>query len=232
MRIWIIALCFGLVACGPRSDLAPVTELSWQPSHTAAAVYHRVRPGETLYAVAFRYDQDYQQLAHYNHLRYPYAIRVGQRLRLVPPSGRRFAHGATHAYRLSGAVQHAPAASSRFMWPIHGRVLTRFEPMRGRKGIDIQGRPGEKVKAAASGIVAYAGGGLLGYGNLLIIKHERQFLTAYGNNAKYFVREGQRVVTGQVIGEVGHLDRKFWGLHFEIRHAGKPVNPLIYLRNR
>jgi lipoprotein NlpD len=230
MRIWIIALCLGLVACGPRSHFAPVTELSWRENHYQS-FYHRVRSGETLYAVAFRYDQDYQQLARYNHLRPPYSIWVGQRLRLVPPQSRRVSMGTPKAYVHSyHRMPRQPAGKNNFIWPLHGRILTKFSPERGKKGIDILGPAGAKVKAAARGVIAYAGGGLVGYGNLVIIKHDNQFLTAYGNNAKYFVKEGQHVIAGQVIGEVGRLDRKYWGLHFEIRHAGKPVNPLIYMR--
>lgn len=234
MRIWIIALCLGLVACGPRSDLAPVTELSWH-QHQTTSLYHRVRPGETLYAVAFRYDQDYQQLARYNHLRSPYAIRSGQVLRLVPRSKRMRARSNSLRHinpHISPAyLEHAPG-KMHFVWPVHGRLLTDFSPRQGKKGIEIISQPVTKVRSAASGIVAYAGSGLVGYGNLILIKHDNQFLTAYGNNEKYFVKEGQKVVAGQVIGEVGRLKRNLYGLHFEIRHAGKPVNPLIYLRNR
>ncbi len=232
MRIWILALCLGLIACGPRTDFAPVTELSWRENHFQP-LYHRVRSGETLYAVAFRYDQDYQQLARYNHLKPPYSIWVGQRLRLVPIQSRRLPIATTKGYVYSyNRTTRQLSIKNVFIWPLYGRVLTQFSPGRGKKGIDILGFPGAKVKAAAKGVIAYAGGGLVGYVNLVIIKHNNQFLTAYGNNAKYFVKEGQHVIAGQVIGEVGRLDRKYWGLHFEIRHAGKPVNPLIYLTRR
>ena len=84
--------------------------------------------------------------------------------------------------------------------------------------------------AASSGVVAYAGSGQAGYGNLIIIKHDNQYLTAYGNNLRNLVREGQHIQTGQAIAEIGVVDRRYWGVHFEIRQAGKPVNPLNYLQ--
>lgn len=112
---------------------------------------------------------------------------------------------------------------------MNGRVATRFIPQQGKKGIDIAGRKGEKIRAASSGVVAYAGNGLSGYGNLIIVKHNNQFLTAYGNNLRNLVKEGQKVKAGQIIAEMGVIDRRFWGVHFEIRRAGRPVNPLNYL---
>jgi lipoprotein NlpD len=99
-----------------------------------------------------------------------------------------------------------------------------------RKGIDIAGRKGDKVYAAQSGIVAYAGSGLANYGNLIIIKHPNNYLTAYGNNARNLVKEGQYVNSGQVIAEMGIINHQYYGLHFEIRQQGKPLNPLLFLR--
>lgn len=86
--------------------------------------------------------------------------------------------------------------------------------------------------AAADGVVAYSGNGLSGYGNLIIIKHNGQFLTAYANNLKNKVEEGQKVKAGQIIAEMGIIDRQFWGVHFEIRKSGQPVNPMLYLQKR
>ena len=109
-------------------------------------------------------------------------------------------------------------------------MVTGFIPAQGKKGINIACRKEDKVRAASSGVVAYAGSGLAGYGNLIIIKHNNEYLTAYGNNARNLVSEGQRVNSGQIIAVAGMVDHKYWGVHFEIRKAGKPVNPLIYLQ--
>lgn len=228
-----------LVSCGERYDLAPVAELKWQPFSRYQKT-HTVRRGETLYAIAFRYDTDFRQLAVLNHLRPPYSLRIGQVLSLQGIS-RRPARTARYNQRRVSAPSavktqaiYSPAimmrSSSGWLWPVSGRVATTFVPDQGKKGINIACKKGERVRAAANGIVAYAGSGLAGYGNLIIIKHNNEYLTAYGNNARNLVSEGQQVKAGQVIADVGIIDRKYWGVHFEIRKMGIPVNPLNYLQ--
>jgi lipoprotein NlpD len=131
----------------------------------------------------------------------------------------------------------APAAvasgSSHWLWPTSGRVITLYsatDPL--RKGIDLEGKLGDPVKAAGAGSVVYAGSGLAGYGQLIIIKHDDQFLSAYGHNSKLLVAEGDTVKKGQVIAEVGASGTDKNKLHFEIRKSGKPVDPLLYLPRR
>ncbi|MCC7516820.1 MAG: peptidoglycan DD-metalloendopeptidase family protein [Pseudomonadales bacterium] len=122
------------------------------------------------------------------------------------------------------------AASGRWIWPTEGRVITTFvanDPL--RKGIDLEGKLGDPVKAAGAGNVVYAGSGLTGYGQLVIIKHSDQFLSAYAHNSKLLVAEGDAVKSGQVIAEVGSSGTDKNKLHFEIRQSGKPVDPLLYL---
>jgi lipoprotein NlpD len=120
--------------------------------------------------------------------------------------------------------------SRGWYWPVRGRVVTTFIPGQGKKGINIACNKGDRIKASSNGVVAYAGNGLQGYGNLIIIRHTNEFLTAYGNNARNLVREGQQVRAGQDIAEAGLVDRKYWGVHFEIRKKGIPVNPMSYLK--
>ncbi|HAU1151363.1 TPA: peptidoglycan DD-metalloendopeptidase family protein [Legionella pneumophila] len=234
-----IFFILSVAGCGTRSDLAPVTELKWQP-YSKYQKFHTVRSGETLYAIAFRYDTDYRRLATINHLRPPYSLRVGQVLSLkgIAPKSNHF----NSVPRANFHIPHKPKqkiiyspaynvrSSSGWLWPVTGRVVTTFIPSQGKKGINIACNRGDKVRASASGIVAYAGSGLAGYGNLIIIKHSNEYLTAYGNNARNLVTEGQRVNAGQVIAEAGLIDRSYWGVHFEIRRAGVPVNPLNYLQ--
>lgn len=241
----ICSLLLLLASCGDRNGLAPVEELKWyrQTGHEST---HRVLAGETLYAVAFRYDKDYRQLAAINHLRAPYSLRKGQLLQLNSPakiSSRYSAKSPVRRYNsfekkktiVSSIINkphlYTPKPNGRWQWPAHGRIVNNFVPMQGKKGIDIAGKKGELVHAAAAGVVAYAGSGLSGYGNLIIIKHDGLYLTAYANNSRNRVKEGQRVKAGQVIADMGVIDRQFWGVHFEIRHAGQPVNPLNYLGN-
>lgn len=118
-----------------------------------------------------------------------------------------------------------------FVWPIKGRVLKSFSPAH-NKGIDIAGKMGQSVSATEAGKVVYGGQGLIGFGKLLIIKHNKEYLSAYANNSRLLVEEGQQVEKGQVIAEVGKVSSKGSSLHFEIRKNGTPVNPLELLPKR
>ncbi len=240
--IYIFCLIFFIIiaGCSARNELAPVTELKSQAFSRSPNI-HIVHRGETLYAIAFGYDIDFRQLAQINNLKPPYRLRVGQVLHIK--SGTRQVSRAvpyrsqwTSSYP-QGRNQQSIRKTSKpvypsgaWYWPVKGRIITYFIPNQGKKGINIASKKGEKVRAASSGIVAYAGSGLAGYGNLIIIKHNNEFLTAYGNNSKNLVSEGQRVSTGQIIAEVGVIQHQFWGVHFEIRKRGIPVNPLNYLK--
>ncbi len=248
-KIAVTALVwFSLAGCGQRDGLAPVTELNWRSANARPTQYVVFR-GDTLYAIAFRYDKDYRELAEANHIRSPYSLRVGQVIRIqpayqsTPPQPKSRAYRPTwvkpQTYTQKQAATQAtytrPMMSwrtSRWLWPAHGKIVANFVPAQGKKGLDIAGAKGDKIYAASNGTVAYAGSGLAGYGNLIIIKHDNQFLTAYGNNARNLVSEGQTIHAGQVIADMGVVDRRFFGVHFEIRQAGKPVNPLNYLQGR
>ncbi|HYQ71223.1 MAG TPA: peptidoglycan DD-metalloendopeptidase family protein, partial [Gammaproteobacteria bacterium] len=117
-----------------------------------------------------------------------------------------------------------------WVWPTRGRLLRSYQSSgRGKRGIDIGGHEGQPVKAAATGKVVYAGSGLVGYGRLIIIKHNENLLSAYGHNSKLLVSEGDQVRAGQQIAEMGSSGTNRTGLYFEVRENGKPVNPLRYL---
>ncbi len=130
------------------------------------------------------------------------------------------------------AAPAAPAASDEarlsWMWPSEGRVIATFDDGR-NKGIDIAGKMGQPVVAAGSGKVMYAGSGIRGYGNLVIVKHSNSLLSAYAHNRKIVVKEGDNVSRGQVIAEMGDSDADAVKLHFEIRQQGKPVDPTRFL---
>ena len=113
-------------------------------------------------------------------------------------------------------------------WPTRGKVIGAFGRS-GRKGIDVAGRFGQPVVAAAGGKVVYSGGGLIGYGELIIVKHNKQYLSAYAHNSKLLVQEGAIVKGGQRIAEMGRTGADQVKLHFEIRRNGKPVDPIRYL---
>lgn len=117
-----------------------------------------------------------------------------------------------------------------WMWPTTGKIIEAFSlAEQGNKGIDISGSQGQRILAAADGQVVYAGNALRGYGNLIIINHANEFLSAYAHNDALLVSEGQKVVRGQQIARMGSTDAKSVRLHFEIRYRGQSVNPVGYL---
>lgn len=123
-----------------------------------------------------------------------------------------------------------PVSAAGWGWPARGQLLARFQSNGSLdKGIDIAGQLGEPVKAAADGAVVYAGRGLIGYGDMIIIKHDETFLSAYAHNSRLLVKEGDQVKVGQVIAEMGSSGTDRVKLHFEIRRKGQPVDPLAYL---
>lgn len=118
---------------------------------------------------------------------------------------------------------------SKWRWPTEGRVIAGYDAPSGKKGIDISGRSGQMIFSAAPGYVVYSGSGLLGYGNIVIIKHDDIYLSAYGHNSQLLVKEGDKVDAGQQIAKMGVSPKEGAILHFEIRKEGKPVDPAKYL---
>jgi lipoprotein NlpD len=126
--------------------------------------------------------------------------------------------------------QKKPGYNGKWVWPTRGKVIRSFRKnSTGKKGIDIGGHPDQPVKAAANGKVVYVGSGLVGYGRLIIVKHNESLLSAYGHNSKLLVAEGDHVTAGQMIAKMGNSGTDRTALYFEIRKDGKPVNPMQYL---
>ncbi len=204
----------------------------------------QVQRGDTLFGVASRNGIDYRDLAAWNNLREPYTIYPGQSLRLYPADGRTASTSATVPRTTTAKpkpvataprpVTAAPASSGfAWRWPAEGPVLGRFVAGDATKqGVGIGGSSGQPVRAAGDGVVVYSGAGLVGYGELVIIKHSEAWLSAYGHNRKRLVNEGQNVKAGQQIAEMGRSGASREMLHFEIRYNGKPVDPLLYLPRR
>lgn len=210
---------------------------------------HRVQQGETLYSISWRYGLDYREVAEWNGLAAPYTIYDGQVLRIAPQGGEsEMAEPAEApqpapvisapmpslpppAHRIQPqAVSAAASAEIKWQWPTQGNVLQSFSNSdSNRKGIDIGGKAGQTVRAAAAGSVVYAGSGLLNYGKLIILKHNDNYLSAYAYNQILRVREGDAVSAGQPIADMGNKAKGDAMLHFEIRYDGRPVNPLRYL---
>lgn len=133
--------------------------------------------------------------------------------------------------RVGATVTATDDEKLSWMWPSDGRIIATFDEGK-NKGIDIAGRPGQQVMAAGAGKVMYAGSGIRGYGNLVIVKHSNSLLSAYAHNRAIVVKEGDNVTKGQVIAEMGDSDADTVKLHFEIRQQGKPVDPARFLPSR
>jgi lipoprotein NlpD len=236
---------------------------------------YQVKPGDTLYGIAWSAGVDYRLLAAWNRLSPPYRIYAGQRLRLKPPPARQAQPGLASTSpgtassrpvppRPAGPQRprpEPPAAASpstppaprpvptpprktetrppagpqelRWIWPTDGPLLARFDaaaPL--GRGIKVGGRRGQSIRAAERGKVVYSGSGLIGYGRLIIVKHNDKFLSAYGHNEDIRVAEGDQVTKGQEIATMGVANDGKPLLHFEIRRDGKPVDPTGYLPKR
>lgn len=127
----------------------------------------------------------------------------------------------------------AKKKTAYWQWPTTGKIIQKFSTKNiGRQGIDISGKKGQPIKATSGGKVVYSGNGLRGFGNLIIIKHNEKYLSAYAHNSKILVKEGTWVKKGQKIAEMGDTGTNRTKLHFEIRKYGKPVNPQLYLAKR
>lgn len=208
-----------------------------------------IRKGDTVYALARIHSITPADLIAWNRLSNPSTIHPGQVLKLYPPSAATPA--ATTASRPAATTTASagstpartpattPAATApastgiSWRWPADGALVGRF--VNGdttKQGVDIAGTSGQDVRAAAAGTVVYSGAGLVGYGELIIIKHNDQWLSAYGHNRKRLVNEGQVVRSGDKIAEMGRTSAARDMLHFEVRYNGKPVDPLLYLPAR
>ena len=220
---------------------------------------HVVRAGETLFSIAWANGVDQRDLARWNGIKNPDVIQVGQRLRLSPPtsaetqakSGKAAPAPAVRGRAAGSTGGNAGGSASKpsqkppaepplpnlpppqWTWPADGSVATRFGSHEGiATGVGIGGHAGDAVRAAAAGRVVYAGSGLVGYGQLVIIKHNETYLTAYGYNSELLVMQGQDVTRGQKIASMGLGPERQPRLHFEIRRNGVPVDPLQFFPGR
>jgi len=224
----LLIIIFSILSGCATNDSGATIKEGWRQKQKAPAVY-RVKADDSLYSIAWRYGLDYRQIAVQNNITPPdYRIRTGQKLQLA-------AVNSADSNRNAAKTSSLPTTMSKnnnkiiWVWPAHGKLIKGFSIDKLNKGIDIAGKAGEPIVAAASGIVVYASNGLHGYGNLIIVKQNDEYLSAYAHNQQLLVKEGQSVKAGQQIATMGNTDSKRVMLHFEIRRAGKPVNPLKYL---
>jgi len=237
MRIVLVLLVLALTACGGGQAVAPVGTYK-KPikkstkAVTAPAIY-TVKRGDTLFSISWRYGYDHKNLAKINGIKSPYTIYVGQKLRFKSNKTTTAKTTSTRATTTTKKVTKTTSSSNKkltWRWPTSGKVISTYsKSATGRKGIDIAGKSGQNIIAAASGKVVYSGNGLPRYGNLLIIKHNDVYLSAYAHNKTLLVKEGQQVKAGQKIALLGRSGTQKDQLHFEIRRNGKPVDPMRFL---
>lgn len=205
------------------------------PPQSGTTVYHTVQAGESLYRISLKYGQDWQDIAKWNNISDPSTLSVGTVLVVSPD--RRIPAGDTDSARPDPTTTDSSGIKTvesrmQWAWPATGKLIGRFDGNDNR-GIKISGNMGDPVLAAADGRVAYVGDGLRGYGNLVIVKHNDIFVTAYAHNRKILVQENQVVKKGDKIAEMGNSDASQVMLHFEIRQqsssGSNAVDPLKYL---
>ncbi len=253
----IVSVC---ILCA-SSLFGCVSQDIYQDSSFNPPVYfgtHVVREGDTLYSIAWRYGRGFKELARANKIDPPYTIIPGQKISLerssvVGADARSMSPAASGEKKsvtkgkqaneirknVTKIKKHKKFKDIKWSWPHLGPILAKYRngakstSRSGvNKGIDIGGELGDPIYAAATGEVVYAGSGLLGYGNLIIINHNALYLSAYAHNQQILVKEGQAIKAGQKIAEMGRsgVDRPM--LHFEIRRDGRPVDPMLYLPRR
>jgi len=294
----LILLLFAMFLSACSRSNAPIYDRSGHGGRSGSSAsrisrpaFYKVKRGDTLYAIAWRFGMEFRDLAGWNSIGRPYTIFPGEKLRLYPPkrplastqtkpsvqksntrssSSRPVASKPSVSKSPTVAVKPSskptnsrsntpkPATTvatkptkpkptkpkptptpnkatsgTTWAWPAKGGILSTYSSSdASRKGIDIAGKAGQEVLAAADGEVVYSGVGLIGYGELIIIKHSQRYLSAYGHNRKRLVNEGERVKRGQRIAEMGQSGSNRIKLHFEIRDNGVPIDPMRFLPKR
>jgi lipoprotein NlpD len=233
------------VAYAPRTPAEPDSSSKKPVTFSSNQKWVKARKGDTLYGLSKRSGVSVERLVQLNQLKKPYTIQPGQTIFLKPlktsasPSvATKPSNKATKKTVATGQTKYQQPVSQTIHWPrtvrwqkpAKGKVIKKFNRQRNdAKGIDIAGKLGQSIVASADGKVVYSGDGLISYGNLIIIKHNKTYLSAYAYNRKLLVKEGDKVKSGQKIAEMGRKDKLSPRLHFEIRKNGKPVDPLKYL---
>lgn len=246
-------LIFALLACQSGYQSTKQSSKSQTKSAGAAKTQSNVKneiyivqPGDTVYGISFRSGLNFRDVANWNGIDEPFTIRVGQKIRLTPPQSAIVQSTAKPKSPISTpvptkvpttekvlVVENPVAPSMDWQWPTKGKLIGVFIANdKTKQGINISGKSGQKIYAAADGVVVYSGTGLIGYGELLIIKHNNEWISAYAHNEKRLVAEGVKVKAGEHIADMGRTGSASDMLHFEIRRNGKPVDPLIYLPKR
>lgn len=215
-RLIIAALCCVLGACAETVREGPETYI--------------VGAGDSLYSIAWRHDLDYRDLARWNDVGADFHLSIGQVLRLGSRAPREMHEMPLRPAPSLRTAQPLPSPKppigTTWVWPTQRVGALRSLPS---GGLLLFGRLGQDIRATSAGRVVYTGSGLRGYGNLVIVKHADNLLSAYAHNREILVHEGEDLLTGELIGHMGVDERQAPSLYFEIRQNGRPVNPLAFL---
>jgi lipoprotein NlpD len=252
-----VAVILCVAGCKTTPHSSPIVERSAKLENkeivatpvVAGPGFYVVKKGDTLYRIALENGQSYRDIVTWNNLPNPNDIKVDQILRVAPPEGSGVIYSKRtevknerrsepkvenknepkEVTKLENKVEEvAPKVVLEWVRPTEGKIIARFEEGK-NKGIDIAGKSGQAIYSAATGRVMYAGSGIRGYGNLVIVKHSNELLSAYAHTKTIVVKEGESVTKGQKIAEMGDTDSDIVKLHFEIRRQGKPIDPLLFL---
>lgn len=216
----------------PPATQAPAGSSEQSPSR------YRVTKGDTIYSIARRYGLSPAKLAAANNIHPPYRIFPGQHLSLRNKSRDLKSKNGRRRQAAVKQTQHKPDTRTtksyrgKWLWPTDGKLIGRYTGKGKKKGIEISGRRGQTIKAAAGGKVVYQGSGLRGYGLLIILKHDDDYLSAYAHCENIYAKEGDVIQQGSRIATMGDSGTDRVKLHFEIRYKGNPVNPLKFLSHR
>ncbi|NVK23696.1 MAG: peptidoglycan DD-metalloendopeptidase family protein [Gammaproteobacteria bacterium] len=259
--VFILSACTTRNTPAPISNISSLPNYQVRTKGSIASDSYTVKTGETLYSIAWRAGIDFRQLARINNINKPYQIFPGQQLSLqgqVASASRSQSsnnnnvksknHKKTIANKKSeeyGKTQQDqkdikqtkqdpfPSKVRRWRYPSEGNIIETYSSREnGHNGFDFGGKAGDPIIAAADGKIVYAGSALRGYGNLVIVKHNDDYLSAYAHNRKIKVNEDDWVKAGQLIAEMGDTGSDKVKLHFEIRYRGRAVNPSKYLPKR
>lgn len=214
--LWLSSCVLLLAACG---------------THPIASGTYTVKSGDTLYSIAQRYGVEVRDLAKFNNVGNDYRIYPGQVLRLSQATAAARAPTRVTAPN-ERPIVIVPPSDIKWSWPTNGTSYAATTRPNGGVGLVINGRAGQDIKTAAAGRVVYTGSGLLGYGQLIIVKHDDVFLSAYGHAQTVLVHEGDQVAAGQTIATMGAGPTGAPMLYFEIRVNGQPTDPLLLLRGQ
>lgn len=252
----LLLVIFVLSGCAEQASQKPVTNDQSQqlpisssekpkPSTTIKnkESYYTVKKGDTLYSIGIRTGLGYWQIAEWNNIGSNYKVLVGQKLKLfkgIPTYADKAIEQPSKIVDLPPKTEQKKSIISNnrekvlklhWQWPLRGKIIRDFAATN-KKGIDIEATLGQSVFSVEEGEVVYSGSGLIGYGQLIIIKHDKLFLSAYANNESALVKEGQVVAQGQEIARCGNGRTGKPSLYFEIRKNGKSVDPLQLLPAR